>query len=111
MSRASDEATRYNRVETGHVEAGFKLNADTWRLHLGSGDRTFSKQVRFSSFHGTPVVALCLSGVDCSREHNLRVKLAASHVDRNGFTMTVTTWDDTILYGVWATWTAAYIEP
>jgi hypothetical protein len=53
-----------------------------------------------------PKVFLALSELDVDSSRNMRVVVAAEHVDARGFTCKGETWADSILYTVGADWIA-----
>jgi hypothetical protein len=57
-----------------------------------------------------PTVALSLSGLDASKDANLRVGLEALNMTGEGFDLRVTTWADTELYMVNVSWVAYHFD-
>jgi hypothetical protein len=93
-------------IQTGERSAGYQENAD-WTLTTGTGQRTYRAAVTFNSpFLVAPIVTLAISGLDVAAANNNRVRLVAENITVNGFDLVFVTWYDTILYSVWATWTA-----
>jgi hypothetical protein len=93
-------------IQTGERSGGYQENAD-WTLITGTGHRTYTAAVTFNSpFLVAPKVTLALSGLDVAAVNNNRIRLRAENITVNGFDLVFHTWADTIVYGVWATWTA-----
>jgi hypothetical protein len=93
-------------IQTGEKSAGYQENLD-WTLLTGIGRRTYRSAVTFDSpFLVAPEVSLALSGLDIAKEYNNRVRVTVENITVNGFDIVYTTWADTIVYGVWTTWTA-----
>lgn len=54
-------------------------------------------------FSETPSVVLGLTNLDF---HNVRIHAKVENVTKTGFTMSIRTWDDTILYNAGVSWMA-----
>jgi hypothetical protein len=82
-------------------------SAPGWTLSEGDGPRSFATQVTFErSFSAPPIVQVSLTGVDSSKDHNLRVRLSAVDVTALGFTLVVETWFQSQVWAVDASWLA-----
>ena len=93
-------------IQTGETSAGYQQNPD-WTLTTGIGVRTYRTAVTFNSpFLVAPKVTLALSGLDVAAVNNNRIRLIAENITVNGFDIVFITWYDTVIYAVWATWTA-----
>ena len=93
-------------IQTGERSGGYQENPD-WTLATGTGVRTYRAAVTFNSpFLGAPQVTLALRGLDVAAVNNNRINLVAENITVNGFDIVFITWADTVVYGVWATWTA-----
>ena len=53
-----------------------------------------------------PTVLAALNSIDAAGNSDLRVKLSITEVDRDGFTWTLETWNDSTLYAAGASWIA-----
>jgi len=58
-----------------------------------------------------PKVSLAISGQDVDASKNNRLHLVAENITVDGFDLVYITWCDTVLYRVWATWTAIGLKP
>jgi len=98
-------------IQTGERFNNYVKNSD-WILRTGIGERTYTTAVQFDSpFRVPPKVSLALSGQDVEGVHNNRLRLIAENITVDGFDLVYKTWSDTIVYGVWATWTAIGLKP
>jgi hypothetical protein len=93
-------------IQTGESSNGYLDNPD-WTLRTGTGVRTYRVAVTFNSpFQVAPKVSLALRGLDVDGVNNNRVTLTSENITVNGFDIVYTTWADTVIYGVAATWIA-----
>jgi len=93
-------------IQTGERYNGFQVNPD-WTLRTGTGWRSYRAAVTFDPpFLETPKVSLALSGQDVDPGTNNRIFLKAEKITVNGFDIVYTTWADTKVLSIWATWTA-----
>jgi hypothetical protein len=93
-------------IQTGETFNGYIVNSD-WRLHIGSGERTYTTAVRFDKpFQVPPKVSLALSGQDVDATKNNRIQVRATDITVDGFNLVYITWWDSIIYSIWTTWTA-----
>ena len=53
-----------------------------------------------------PKVVVFFNHIDLSMNHHWRLKVTAADIDKNGFTLGIETWSDTILYAAQASWIA-----
>jgi H-type lectin domain len=91
------------------LSAVVPMNTETpgWPLAEGEALRTFSQEVTFERlFAHPPIVQVGLSGVDASRDHNLRVRVRAEAITAAGFTLVVETWLASQVYEVNVSWLA-----
>ncbi|KAH7161674.1 hypothetical protein EDB81DRAFT_351723 [Dactylonectria macrodidyma] len=89
-----DEADQ--RVKTGRVH---------W-MHLPGGNERSYRENFSRPFNKTPNVVVFISGFDTIKGKYIRVEVTASGIDKNGFTLNMRTWNDTIVYGIVASWIA-----
>jgi hypothetical protein len=98
-------------IQTGEKYNGYGANSD-WRLHIGSGERTYTTAVRFDSpFREPPKVAVALKGQDVDATTNNRIQVIARDITADGFNLVYVTWADSIVYSIWTTWTAIGLKP
>jgi len=53
-----------------------------------------------------PKVVVFFNYIDLDKDHHWRLKVTATDIDANGFTLGIETWSDTILYAAQACWIA-----
>lgn len=76
-------------------------------LRTGTGIRTYTKEITYTgAFTKPPSIILAIRYLDTDQGKNTRVKLASESVTKDGFTLKIETWDDSLVYGVVATWLA-----
>lgn len=69
--------------------------------------RTFRKHITFDvPYANTPVVQVALTGFDIDNRHTARLKVSAESITPNGFDLLVSSWLDTRIYQVSASWLA-----
>jgi hypothetical protein len=107
-ARARELADRVSmmRVLSGHV--GLAASMKTF-VHMkeGYGKREVRHRVQFSSpFNRPPIVHVGASGVEFDGDSAMKYKLVASHVDRYGFDLMVSTWGTARLDRITAGWVA-----
>lgn len=79
-------------------------NGPMW---AGDGDREVRFKVRFStSFQRPPHITLGITGMDSSKDQNLRFSLDAEAVTQEGFEVVMKTWDDTKIARASVNWSA-----
>lgn len=71
-----------------------------------------SKRIEFKSgwFQQPPTVLVSLHMLDMAGSADLRIRVDATDVDKDGFTWHLDTWDDSTLYGAGASWIALGFE-
>jgi H-type lectin domain len=99
-----------NHFETATLEAGYRVTSG-WTLDKPgaprSGEREHREAITFSkTFSSPPEVMVAISGLDIDEAKNSRVRVYAQNITEEGFDLVFTTWDDTTLYTVRATWLA-----
>jgi hypothetical protein len=98
-------------IQTGEKSNGYIENSD-WRLHLGSGARSYTTAVRFDKpFREPPKVAVAFRGQDINATTNNRIVVTATNITADGFNLVYDTWADSIIYSIWTTWTAIGLKP
>ena len=92
------------------IQAGrYSVNANSsgYTLDKSSGDRTYTVEVVFTKpFESRPQVVVTVSTVDAEKTTNVRYSVEATAVSRDGFTVKITTWGDSKLYGLGGSWIA-----
>lgn len=98
-------------IQTGERSNGYLVDPD-WTLRTGTGERTYRTVVQFDSpFQAPPKVSLALSGQDVDAATNNRLNLIAENITVDSFDLVYRTWASTVVYSVWATWTAIGLKP
>ena len=93
-------------IQTGVKWNGYIENSN-WSLRNGTGTRTFRVWVPFNSpFQAPPTISLAIYGQDVEGGKNNRLVLGSENTATTGFTLVYTTWSDSIVNSVWASWTA-----
>jgi hypothetical protein len=64
-----------------------------------------------SPFQVPPKISLALRGQDVGATTNTRLVLIAENITVDSFDIVYQTWADTVIYSVWATWTAIGLKP
>jgi hypothetical protein len=81
--------------------------ASNWKLAKGEGVRKCLLPIAFERrFAAPPVVHVGLSGVDASKDHNLRLSIRATDITALGFTVEVETWLHSEIFAVDVSWLA-----
>ncbi|MFO7444852.1 MAG: H-type lectin domain-containing protein [Ignavibacteriaceae bacterium] len=92
------------------VQSGkFAINTSTanYNLHKNSGDRSVTIEINFTKpFEIKPTVVLSVTQLDADKDTNVRYGVDASSVSRDGFTIKVSTWADSKIYGLGGQWIA-----
>lgn len=93
-------------IQTGIKYNGYLENSG-WTLNKGTGTRTFRIWVPFNSpFKAPPTISLAIYGQDVEGVKNNRLVLGSENTTATGFTLVYTTWSDSVVNAVWASWTA-----
>ncbi|OEC99850.1 MULTISPECIES: H-type lectin domain-containing protein [unclassified Rhizobium] len=94
-----------NSIQGGRIEVF--SSEEGWTLSEGSGDRSYWKRLVFErEFMHAPFVTVSLSGLDASKDSNLRLVLGPHNITPFGFDMEIRTWADTTINYVALTWMA-----
>lgn len=92
------------------VQSGkFTANSDTpgYTLDKNSGERSITIDVTFlSPFDTKPEIVLAPTNMDVDKGENLRYSIEAKSVSRDGFTIKITTWGGTKIFGISGNWIA-----
>ena len=97
--------------KTASAAVSVGMTSPAWNLAAWVGedcpDRTYAVPVRFVvPFEEVPVVQVALTGFDQDQRTSARVRLAVTDLTVDGFTVVITTWRDTRVYGVDFSWLA-----
>jgi hypothetical protein len=86
------------------------LNSSNYTLDKNSGPRTYLVEINFlNPFESRPEVIVTVSSLDSDNGANLRFNVEATAISRDGFTVKITTWGDSKLFGIGGNW-IAYTE-
>ncbi len=97
-----------SKFVTGKYAAN--TNNSGFTLDKNTGPRTFSLEVNFlNPFESRPEVIVTVSSLDADKATNVRYNVEATAVSRDGFTIKITTWDDSKVFGVGGNW-IAYVQ-
>jgi hypothetical protein len=78
-----------------------------YSLDKGEGERSYSIEVNFlKPFETRPTVILSVTSVDCDKQFNVRYNVEAISVSRDGFTIKISTWADSKIFGITGNWLA-----
>jgi hypothetical protein len=85
-------------------------NSSNFTLDKNTGPRSYLQEVNFlNPFESRPEVIVTVSTLDADKDSNVRFTVEATGISRDGFTIKVTTWGDTKIFGIGGNW-IAYIE-
>lgn len=74
---------------------------------LNKPQLTHSKRINFTTpFSAPPKMVTWLQSLDMDKSRNWRIRVSATNVDKNGFTIHADSWADSILYSAGVTWLA-----
>ena len=82
-------------------------NTSGYTLAENSGDRSVTIQINFlDPFENKPDVTLGVTLLDATSDKNVRYKVEALSVSRDGMTIKISTWADTKIFGISGYWMA-----
>ena len=94
-----------SNILPGEYSAG--IATDGWTLHQGSGMRVYSLFVLFEKpFDTVPTVSITITGIDASKDFNLRYRVKVERITTAGMLIKISTWEDTKLYLIEGQWRA-----
>ena len=97
-----------SKFVTGKYSAN--TNNSGFSLDKNTGPRTFLLEVNFlNPFESRPQVLVTVNVLDADKATNVRYNVEATAISRDGFTIKITTWDDSKIYGIGGNW-IAYVE-
>jgi hypothetical protein len=104
----STSAFSQSKFVTGKYTAN--TNNSGFSLDKNTGPRTFLLEVNFlNPFESRPEVLVTVNILDADKATNVRYNVEATAISRDGFTIKITTWDDSKIYGIGGNW-IAYVE-
>ena len=93
------------KVLSGYWSAS--KNTSGYTLAENSGDRSVTIQINFlDPFENKPDVTLGVTLLDATSDKNVRYKVEALSVSRDGMTIKISTWADTKIFGISGYWMA-----
>lgn len=96
-----------------HIQSGtFILNTETegYSLNKLTGDRSVIKEITFDKpFDKKPKVVISVTSLDSDTKTNIRYRIEAISISRDGFTVKLSTWSDSKIFALNGNW-IAYIE-
>ena len=94
-------------IDSGEYDFTFYKWPDAKYMINSKGDRKYMKYIFFQKkFQTKPNVIVSLKGIDTGNYKNTRINLFARDISNVGFNLECLTWDDSITYGVYASWIA-----
>ena len=97
-------------IQTGNLTAQDMLRLAMAPLRAGGARRHRAEVVFPRAFSRPPRVILGITSLETGRAADTRVSLEVEHAIETGFVYTVTTWEDSVVRSVGASWTA-FVEP
>jgi hypothetical protein len=96
------------KITTGKFSAN--SSSQGYTLDKNQGERSFLIEIAFPKpFDAKPLVVLTVTMVDADKGNNTRYSVEPVSISRDGFTVKVTTWSDSKLFGIAGSW-LAYTE-
>jgi len=102
-------STVFLQAQTQVQSGSFNFNSSVagYTLDKNVGERTTSIEVNFNKpFDKKPKLVLSTTMIDSETKTNLRYRVEAYSVSRDGFMIRVTTWGDTKIFGLNGGWIA-----
>jgi len=99
-------------AQTNMTTGKYSANSTSkgYTLDKNSGERSYLIEIAFSKpYEAKPIVLLTVTMVDSDKGSNTRYSVEPVSISRDGFTVKITTWGDSKLFGVAGTW-IAYTE-
>ncbi len=95
-----------NHFETNIFDAGY-LATPGWTLDTGSGGREHRETITFTkAFNAPPEVMVAISMLDIGNAANSRARVEAQSITKESFDLVFSTWENTTLYSLRASWLA-----
>ena len=94
-------------IDSGEFDFTFYKWPDAKHMINSKGDRKYSKKINFKKkYKSKPNVIVSLKGIDSANNAYTRINLFTENISNTGFDLGCLTWDDSSLYGVYASWIA-----
>ncbi len=78
-----------------------------YTLDKNSGDRSTTIEVTFDKpFDKKPKIVISVTMIDTDVKTNVRYNVEATSISRDGFTLKISTWSETKIYGIGGNWIA-----
>lgn len=91
-------------IQSGSWFAGV---GEGFTLDKGTGERVVTISIEFTKpFEKKPTIIFSVNRLDAEKTTNLRYNIEATTVTRDGFTLKISTWSDTKIYGIGGFWLA-----
>ncbi|MEG4025391.1 H-type lectin domain-containing protein [Microcoleus sp. S13C4] len=99
------------KIESGSISKGYHKTGHPLELGTPVGARSDTIRVDFpgGKFTTPPKVQVMLNSLDTSNTTNTRLQVSANNITVSGFDIVVSTWSDSIVFGVSVAW-FAYVE-
>jgi len=82
-------------------------NNSGYTLDKNTGERSYTMEVNFlNPFEKRPEVVVTISLLDADKGTNVRYNVETTGVSRDGFTLKISTWGDSKIFGLGGTWIA-----
>jgi len=97
------------QAQTQIQSGSFNFNSSVagYTLDKNTGERSTSIEVTYKApFDKKPHVTLSTTMVDAENKTNVRYRIEASSISRNGFIIKATTWGETKIFGLSGNWFA-----
>ncbi|HKI79457.1 MAG TPA: H-type lectin domain-containing protein [Ignavibacteriaceae bacterium] len=93
------------QIQSGTFSESYTSKGYT--LDKGTGERTYLVEVNFPApFDKKPKIVLSVSNIDADGQFNTRYKVEAFSVGRDNFTIKISTWGDSKIFGIGGGWIA-----
>jgi len=102
-------STIFLQAQSQIQSGSFNFNASVpgYTLDKNTGERSTSLEITFDKpFDKKPNIVLSTVMVDAETKSNLRYRIEAYSISRDGFMVRVTTWVDTKIFGLSGNWIA-----
>ncbi len=94
-----------SQIQSGKFSAN--SSSQGYTLDKNSGERSYTTEVSFAKpFDKKPNVVLGVAMLDAGTQTNVRYNVEATSVSRDGFTLKISTWSDTKIFGISGGWVA-----
>jgi len=102
---ALSSALAQSKMATGKFSAS--STSQGYTLDKNTGERSHLIEITFPKpFDSKPTVVLGVTMVDADKGSNVRFSVEPVSISRDGFTVKISTWGDTKVYGLGGSWMA-----